>query len=301
MTPRLKAALALSAVTLIWGWTFVAVKEAIQVVPPLEFVGVRFLLAALVLAPVAAMRTPIQGGGPVLAAGTGVGIALLAGYATQTLGLVYTGATRSGFITGMTVVFVPLIEGFWKKRPPRLDVVLAVAAAALGLVLLTGGLTGGITGGLNPGDVLTIGTAIAFAVHVVLLGRASPKHDALQLTFVQLAVTAVGALAASALFEEMIVPPDSTWMAIAITAFGASAAAFFVMTWAQRHLGPSEAGVILTLEPVFAGLAGYFLLSERLGPMGAVGAALILGASIWVSVRSQAKQTSRETLLRGRE
>jgi len=291
-------------VTLIWGWTFVAVKQAVEVVPPLEFVGIRFLVASVIIGCIAAWRigrpSRLDGGGStttqgrsiltpgtaVGTAGTAVGLALLVGYATQTVGLVYTGATRSGFITGLTVVFVPLVEGLFRRRRPRADVAVAVAVAAAGLFLLTGGLPGALSGGLNKGDLLTVGTAIAFAVHVVLLSRASKHHDPLQLTFVQLAATAVGALAASAIFEEMVIPPSSSWVALAVTALGASAAALLIMTCAQRYLPPSEAGVILTLEPVFAGIAGYLLLGERIGPLGGLGAACIIAASVWVSARS---------------
>ena len=221
--------------------------------------------------------------GPALKAGTTAGLALAAGYAFQTVGLTLTGATKAGFITGLAVVFTPAIAAIVLRKVPGGRALTGVATSLLGLFLLT---VGGAFA-LNAGDGIVLLCAISFAIHIVILGRLSPKFDPATLTMIQLA-TAGLLFSVISLSTERLEPPDeSVWVALLTTAVGASAAAFLIQTWAQRHLTPTTTAVTFTMEPVFAGLAGFILLGERLSLRNWIGAALILSAMLLVTSRSE--------------
>lgn len=268
----------LVGVCALWGTTFVVVKHAIEEVPPFEFLAIRFGIAFLALVavfPRQALRAKTA-----LPAGLLAGCALAAGYGFQTTGLQLTSATNAGYVTGLFVVLAPIIGAIVLRRFPPVSQWLAVAFAFAGLSLLT--LGPGFT--VGRGDVLVLGCAASFAVHIVLLGRFSPLYDPRQLAIVQLAVAAAGFLLIS-LATEVQVPVESAsvWWALLLTSIGASAIAFLAQTWAQIHLDPTQTAVTLTSEPVFAGLAGFVLLGERLTARGWLGATLILGAMLWVA------------------
>ncbi|MBW3589011.1 MAG: DMT family transporter [Actinobacteria bacterium] len=267
--------------TAIWGVTFVMVKEAIEKVPPFEFLAIRFIMAAAILAIVfprraAAVRRTS------LTAGAIAGAALGAGYAFQTVGLQYTGATKAGFITGLAVVFTPPLSARVLKRPPSRAGVIGVAIAAAGLALLTAG----PSLNFNAGDGLVLFCAVSFAIHIVVIGRFAPAHDPRTLTIVQLGLSGIAFSAIAIAGEDLKAPDSSVWIALLVTAVGASAVAFLAQTWAQRHLSPTATAVTFTMEPVFAGLAGFALLGERLSVAGWVGATLILGAMLLATTRS---------------
>lgn len=281
--PAPAATLALVAVTVLWGATFVVVKEAVREMPPLEFLAVRFGLASAVLAaafPGTLRRLPRR----TLAGGALAGVALAAGYATQTLGLQRIGATRAGFLTGLFVVLTPAAEAVLFRRRPSATELTGVGLAAAGLALLTAGPGLGLD--LSGGDLLLLGTAAAFALHVVLLGRYAPGDDPRRLALVQVAVAAGLFAIATAAAERPVAPAGgSVWFALLLTGIGATAAAFAVQTWAQAHLSPTRTAVTLTMEPVFAGFFGFLLLGERLTGTGWAGAVLILAAMLLVAPR----------------
>ncbi len=261
--------LLLVAVTAVWGWTFVLVKDAISQYPTLPFLGIRFVLAALVMV-VVVHRLP---GRAVVRAGIPIGIALAAGYLFQTVGLQTTSAGNAGLITGLFVVFTPLLEGLLGAKVPRRTALAAVVALG-GTALLTG--SGG--GGFHWGDLLVVGCALAFAVHIVMLGRWAPGLPAGPLAMVQMLVA--GLLFAGAGAHQMTVPPESVWPAIVITAVIASALGFLIQTWAQMHISASRTALILATEPAWALLAAVVLAGQRLGGVQAFGAALVLAAII---------------------
>lgn len=261
--------LLLVAVTAVWGWTFVLVKDAISQYPTLPFLGIRFVLAALVMV-VVVHRLP---GRAVVRAGIPIGMALAAGYLFQTVGLQTTSAGNAGLITGLFVVFTPLLEGLLGAKVPRRTALAAVVALG-GTALLTG--SGG--GGFHRGDLLVVGCALAFAVHIVMLGRWAPGLPAGPLAMVQMLVA--GLLFAGAGAHQMTVPPESVWPAIVITAVIASALGFLIQTWAQMHISASRTALILATEPAWALLAAVVLAGQRLGGVQAFGAALVLAAII---------------------
>lgn len=269
----LAATAALLAVTAAWGSTFVVVKDAIARMPVADFLAWRFGLATAVM--LALRPGAVAALGPAgRRKGLLLGLALAAGYLLQTYGLRTTPAGVSGFITGMFVVFTPLIAGALLRRP--------VGAAAIGSVLLA---TGGLAllslrgASVGTGELLTLGCALAYAVHIVGLGEWSARHDAYGLAVVQLAtVTVISALAAAP--GGLGPPPDlDVWGALALTAVLATAVAFLVQTWAQARLAPTRAAVVMTMEPVFAGAFGV-AFGEALGLRAWVGAALVLLAML---------------------
>ena len=302
---RLAAEALLVGITAIWGWTFVLVKDAVALYPTLSFLTLRFALATLVVAPVvllgrrrdrrrdSAPRPPRAEGGRarsgVLGGGLLMGALLGAGYVFQTFGLEHTTASNAGFITGLFVVLVPLFEFVLWKRGAGMGTLLAMAFAAIGLFFLSGGASG-----IHLlGDGLVLLCAACFAAHILATAVYAGRHDAMMLTAVQLGVVclvcgslALGAALTGLTREPLALPRQSqVWIALVITAVLASAVAFFVQTYAQRHAPPARTAVIMTMEPVFAGVFGYALAGERLGLMGWIGAGLILAgmlaAEVW--------------------
>lgn len=258
-----------------FGTTFVMVKHALRDVRPLPFLGVRFCLAAAVLWPFAARRPDGAGEGRrgLVRSGAVCGLALLAGYVLQTVGLQYTSASASAFITYLLVVFVPLISAAALRRVPERTTVAGAVVALGGLFALSGGRLG-----VGRGELLTLGCALAFAVHIVLLADRAPRHDPLRLNVVQLAVVGVGCLVPG-LFTGGWGFTVRALAAAVYTAVAASAVAFSLMVWAQQRVNPSRTAVLLLLEPVFAATAGY-LAGERLGWLGVGGAVLILAGVV---------------------
>jgi drug/metabolite transporter (DMT)-like permease len=270
----LAPAAALVGVTAIWGSTFVVVKDVVEKMPVTDFLTWRFGLAGLVML-LLRPRSPAHLGTAGRRNGVLIGLALGAGYLLQTLGLQHTSAAVSGFITGMFVVLTPVGAAVLLRRPPG-----AVAWAAV--LLATGGLALLSLHGLSVGngELLTLGCAAAFALHIVALGEWARHSDAYGLAVVQLLTTAA-MCAAIAVPGGLVVPPDpAVWGALALTALAATALAFVVQTWAQAHLAPTRAAVIMTMEPVFSGVFAVLLAHEALGARTLAGAALVLAAML---------------------
>jgi drug/metabolite transporter (DMT)-like permease len=206
------------------------------------------------------------------------GVLLLAGYVLQTVGLQYTTAATSAFITYMLVVFVPFIAYATTREVPHPLTLVGVVLAVAGLVLLTGG----ADTGFGRGEVLTLGCAVAFAAHLVFLGAVAPRHDPVRLTTVQL--TTVGAAClVPALAQGSFDVDGGALVAAAFTGVFATAVAFLAMVWAQRIVSPSRAAIILLLEPVFAALLSA-LIDEPLTAAVVAGGGLILIAVVLAEV-----------------
>ncbi|HXL77136.1 MAG TPA: DMT family transporter [Candidatus Eisenbacteria bacterium] len=255
-------------VTAVWGWTFVLVKDAITQYPTLPFLQLRFILAFLVMA-VLVHRLPAR---RELRLGVIVGAVLAAGYLTQTVGLTMTSPGNSGLITGLFVVFTPLIDRFFGVKL-RWWTLVAVAAALAGTVLLVGG-----PSGVSLGDILTIACAFLFGLHIVLLSHWSPGLRSAPLAMVQMGSCALIFSAGGS--WSLRVPSQDVWIAIVITGVFASALAFYIQTWAQQHLSASRTALILTTEPAWAVAAAVILAGQRFGSLQAAGAALVLAAIV---------------------
>ena len=261
--------LAMVAVTAVWGSTFVLVRDAVAQIPPFAFIAHRFVAAALRRA---ARRPRVAAAGsPELAAGAVAGLALFAGYGFQTVGLQYTTASNAGFITGLSVVLTPLLAGLVLRQPPGRWPVAGALLAAVGLGLLSLQALE-----VRRGDALVLGCAVAFATHILLLGRYAPRLSSYRLAIVQMVTAGVAGLVWAGVAGDLVVPGSAdVWVALAITSVAASAAAFLIQTRAQREVSPTRTAIIFTMEPVFAGLFGFLLAGERLSARGWLGAGLI--------------------------
>lgn len=279
MSRSLKAHILLVLITLIWGATFVVIKYALADISPLLFNAVRMLLAASCLG-VLYWKRMLKMNGVIFRAGLLVGVFLWAGYEFQTTGLRLTTPSKSGFITGISVVLVPLFMALFWKRKVNHWTLLGVVAAFFGLALMT--IPAGARGAadwsnVNSGDILTLACAVAFAFQIIFLGNATQKHPFEQISFLQTAVAAVLMFATIPLAEKAHVVWSSrvVW-AIVTTGVLGTALAFTVQAWAQQFTPATHTALIFSLEPVFAWLTSYLVLHERLGFRPAAGAVLIL-------------------------
>ena len=273
---RLTADGLLLVVAFVWGMTFVAVKNALVDIGPYWFIGVRFSLAFLFLAAIYHRRLLANWRilGKISAL---IGGVLFVGYILQTIGLQYTTAANSGFITGLSVVLVPVVGRFWGQKKPARATQLGIACAVAGLGLLT--LTNDFS--INIGDVYTLLAAVALATHIVMVSHYAPRTDAVTLATLQIGAVAVAGIVGGALFEQF--PSnfsEDVWIALAVTAIPATAIAFLVQNTVQKHTTSTRTAIIFALEPVFAGLAAYAFLGEVLTVQQIIGCVLIVSGMI---------------------
>jgi drug/metabolite transporter (DMT)-like permease len=284
---RRKAEAGLLLNTVVWGATFVLVKQALDDVTPILFLALRFALATLALLVVFA-----RFGGPRLVsrftwktvgAGALTGSFLFAGYLLQTLGLRLTTPAKSAFLTGLTSVMVPLLAASVYRIRPQFSEVTGVLVAVAGLGLMT---LPGAVGSIGSGDLLTIFCTVGFAAHIVTLGHFSER-----MSFEALSVTQVGAagLWALALLGRVEVPRvvwrPAVVSAILIGGLLCTALAYTIQAWAMQYTTSTRAALIYMFEPVVAWITSYFWVGEGLSGRGAAGAALILLGILLVELK----------------
>ncbi|HUH15491.1 MAG TPA: DMT family transporter [Gaiellaceae bacterium] len=265
------ALVALVLVTAVWGLTFVQVKDAVALYPLFAFLAVRFAIAALVLAAPAAgrMRSLGRRGGT---AGATLGLLLALGYALQTAGLARTTVSSAGFITGLYVVFTPLLALLLFRTRVGRAVWLGVVLAVAGLAMLSG-----VGAGDTGGDLLVLGGSAAYSLQIVLMERYAPRYDAVAFTQAEMLAACAGfAVVAVALGQVELPRGWTVWGALLVTGIFASALGFLVQTWAQRRLSAARTALAFALEPVWAGLFGFWLAGDRLGVLGWGGCAVIM-------------------------
>lgn len=289
----LLATAGLLATTAVWGSTFLVVKDAIASVPVLDFLGLRFAVACLAMLAVRP-KALVALGRSGWRHGVLLGLVLAAGYAAQTFGLQTASASVSGFITGLFVVFTPLIGAVLLRRrvPSAVWVAVVLATVGLGLISLHGL-------SIGRGELLTIVGAFFFALHIVGLGEWSHRHDAYALAVVQIGTVAAVSLLLAVVGgggrgghsgHVLTLPSDPAgWAAIAVTALLGTAAGFFLQTWSQARMPATRAAVVLTMEPVFAGVTGV-LAGETLAVRGWIGAAMVLAAMYAVELGPRRRQ-----------
>jgi len=274
LSKRTKAELLLVAATFFWGATFVIVKSALSDASPLLFVALRFLLAGLLMWWVMARgRIERKALLPSLLLGT----MLFAGFALQTWGLLYTTPSKSAFVTGFSVILVPLISIFSGYRLSRGN----TAAAGLGLAGLYFLVLPSGIGVVNRGDLLTLFAAISFAIHIVLLGLYARRISFMQLAPGQVLVVGTIAILAAPFGPATALHWTSRLVfAVVVTAIFATAFAFSAQVWAQQYTPPAHTALIFALEPVFALLTSLVVTGEHLGRNEYFGFALILAGMI---------------------
>jgi drug/metabolite transporter (DMT)-like permease len=281
---RLHADLILIACAAIWGLAFVYQKTAMDHVGPLLFIACRAAIAALALMPFALYELRHSGGreqAGLLGMGIVAGVAFFLGAALQQAGIVTATVTNSGFLTALYVVIVPFIAWAWHRSAPGAMVWPAVGLSFVGTWLLGGG----SLAGLGTGDMLVAASSIFWAAHVVILGVSGRLALPVAISTIQFVVVAVLALAGTLAFEQpSLAAIAAAGPEIAYVGLLSSALTFTLLAVALRHTPPSEAAVLVSLETVFAAIAGAMLVGDRLPMIGWIGAAMIFSATLVVQL-----------------
>jgi len=275
----LLATAALLGMTATWGSTFFLIHDLLDRMPTLDFLAVRFALAGvlmLVVAPRAVARLSRSSRRSALVLGLLYGVAQI----LQTAGLAHTPASVSGFITGMYVVATPLLAAVLLRTRIAGLTWGAVALAVVGLGVLT---LDGLSVGY--GEAITLVAAVLYALHIVGLGAWSNAREALGMSIVQILVIAVVCLLATAPDGRLVLPATTgDWLSVVYMAVFPGALALLGQTWAQAHLAPTRAAIIMSMEPVFAAFFAVLLGGESAGWRMLVGGSLVLAAMLVVEL-----------------
>ncbi len=274
-----RADAALAGNTLIWGSTFVLVQSALKDISPILFLAIRFSIATAALALLFRGRAryrPTRGG---LVAGG----CLFAGYLFQTVGLQYTTASKSAFITGLAIPLVPLLMSLVYFSRPRIFELAGVICASTGMGLMT---LQGETLSIGRGDLLTFFCAVAFAAHIIALGHYSGRVSFESLSFMQVAAAAALGISTFWWVETPVIRfSPVVLIALGVTGLLATALAFTVQAWAQQHTTATRTALIYSLEPVVAWLTSFWLTGEMFSRRAALGAVLILSGILLVELK----------------
>jgi drug/metabolite transporter (DMT)-like permease len=277
MTKQVKADLSLLFVTFGWGASFMLTKISLGHLQTFNLLATRFLVAFLIAALVF-IRQMIKIDKKSFGYGMGLGFILFVSYAFQTTGLNYTTASKSAFITGSAVVFVPIILTVLTRSKLEMKAYISVIMAFIGLGFLT--LNGSISD-VNIGDIYTLISAVIGACYLILVGKYTVKVESISFAITQIFSVGIFSLLFSFIIEKPIITKDTnTWICILLLSIICTAGAFIVQMMAQKYTSPTRTALIFTAEPVFAGLFGYFFFNEVLGLKGLFGALLILAGML---------------------
>ncbi len=282
---KYKGEVILLIVTLLWSATFVIVKESLENISSMLFIGLRFLIAGVILLPIV-IRKKLDWKKFNLIPPLFLGLLLFLGFSTQTLGLKYTSATKSAFLTGTAVAIIPILQLLIEKKRPKTGSVIGVTVVLLGILFLSGGnsivnLLNDIATNFNLGDLLTLVCAIFFAGYVVYLDMLSSRYNFWMLLIVQIGVSSLLAFIAAFVFDIIdyetlqINYSNKLGYSILYTAIFATLVTTTLQTKYQKLISPTKAGIVYSFEPIFAAIFAYILISERITPFGLLGATLI--------------------------
>jgi drug/metabolite transporter (DMT)-like permease len=298
---RLRADLMLFLTAFIWGTAFIAQKDANHSMGPITFVGLRFLLSALALIPLALYekrRAATAGAQPFSrrdwVQALIVGLCLFSGGALQQVGLVTTTATNGGFLTALYVVIVPFMVWGMNGSRPRFLVIAACAVSVAGAWLLT---DDGSARHWEMGDVLVVVADFAWALAITVIADFMQRtHRPFFLSLAQYCITAVLGLGIGLIFEhQSLTGIDAALPAILYAGLLSGGVAYTLGIVAQRYTPPAEASLIMCLESVFAALAGAVMLHERLTLTATLGCGLILLGVVMVEVGPMLLRSIRAT------
>jgi drug/metabolite transporter (DMT)-like permease len=270
-----QAEIYLLVIVIIWGSTFALIKGVIDLIPPYTYLAYRFLLAALILILLFWKRIKENIDKTTLKKGFLIGIFLFMGYAFQTVGLKYTTATKAGFITGLSVVLVPIISHFFFKEKINRNSVIGVVLAFIGLWFLSYS----SSFSFNLGDFLVLLCAVSFAMHIISVGLYAKKVDYVGLVVVQLATVFGLCLLMAIIFERPALHLSYSlhvWWSIVLTGVFATALAFYMQNRFQRYSTATKTAIIFSGEPIFAAVFAYLLLGEKVGLIAWAGGLLII-------------------------
>jgi drug/metabolite transporter (DMT)-like permease len=282
---------ALLLITVIWGGTFAIVKNALSDISPSLFIALRFSIASLILFPFVFPQLK-KINKETLIAGSILAIFFFLGFQFQTIGLNYTTATKSGFITGTFVVIIPLLQTLIEKRKPRLHNVVGVILVFIGLIFLSSRgenivhFFEELGSDLNIGDLLTFMCAIVFAFQIVYVDIFTKKYPYMPMVFIQLFISAIGGMLAALILpsfgleETKFTLNFNVFNAILYTSIFASIIAITIQLKYQKIVSPTKAGIIYSFEPIMAAFIAYLLLSEKITNFGLIGGAFIFAGLI---------------------
>ncbi|WP_335869647.1 DMT family transporter [Bacillus sp. 2205SS5-2] len=287
------ASTGLLLVAFVWGSTFVLVQQAVSILPPFSFNFLRFFLAGLLLFLLYLFgRRSRSFDYSILFPGIVLGFFLFLGFGLQTIGLLHTTPARAGFITGLNVVIVPFLALSFSKKRPSLFAICGAFFAAVGLYLLAAISSNQV----QLGDILVLGCAVAFAAHIFLTDRFAAIHSALLLAAIQLLSASLFSFVSMLLFEDSsllrnvdVLKQPEVFSGILITALFATAAAFFLQTWAQQFTSSTRVAVIFAMEPVFAALSSFLLIGEVLSAKQIIGCLFIFFGMMIVEIKPKSK------------
>jgi drug/metabolite transporter (DMT)-like permease len=286
MTKTRLAAFALLGVGFAWGAAFVLMKDAIAQQPYLDFLAIRFSIAAMVMI---AIRPKValnfQAGD--IKYGLAIGVALAFGFITQTIGLDLTTASTSGFLTGLYVILTPILAWLWLKKKINLRVGIGAILALIGIGVLSGAAN---DVEFQTGQLWLIGCAFLYAIHILLLGKHGKGRNSYRFTMLQLMAVAIICWG-FALADGYQGPPNSgVWFAVLFTAIFSSVLAFWVQTWAQGFLDPARVALLITSEVVFSAVIAVVVGQEVATWAMLIGGSLLLTAMLiveWPSKKNQ--------------
>lgn len=296
MSRSLKAHLLLLLATLFWGATFVQVKDALRQATPLTFNAIRMIVGGVALVLVYRKhltKVPL----PTVKVSLLLGALLWAGYSFQTKGLVYTTPSKSAFVTGVSIVLVPVFLALFWRRTVNRRTALGIALAMVGLYLLTvpAGGSGFRFAAINRGDLLTLGCAVVFGFQIIVVGRVMMHHRFQHIGPLQIVAAATLMTATAPLLERpAIVWSPRVIAAILVTGLLCTAAAFTIQAWAQQFLPPTHTALIFLMEQVFAWMTSFLVLHERLGYRASAGAVLILAGILAAELKGTTEEMRAE-------
>lgn len=276
MSKQLKADLSLLAVTVVWGSSFVLTKNSLDHLSTYNFLAIRFILASVVSALIF-YKNMININKNTIKYGILIGIILFAAYAFQTVGLNYTSASKSGFITGFSVVIVPILSALLLKVKPNKAAIVGVVLAIVGLGFLT--LDSTLT--LKIGDFYTLICALMFALHIITVGKYTGEVDSIAMAIIQIGVVGILSLIFSFATEKPVFPTElEIWSSIFILAVLGTSGAYIIQNLMQKFTSPTHTALIYSGEPVFGAIFAYFLAGEILTGRAILGCMLILSGMI---------------------
>ncbi len=294
-------------VTLLWGATFVIVKESLVDISPMLFIAFRFTIAGILLLPIV-VRKKIVFSRTALWKGVLLGFLLFVTFATQTVGLKYTTATKSAFITGSSVVMIPILQTILEKKFPTRGSILGAVLVLIGILFLSSGGNSILSfikelgTNFNFGDFLTLICAVFVAMYVVYLDILSNKYDFWFLLTLQIMVTGLLAYITAILFSGFNIEPiklsfsNTLLFGLLYTSIFATLITTALMTKYQKLVTPSKAGIIYSFEPIFAAILAFFVLTEKITNFGFIGSLLIFFGLIVSEIMDKRYKTNGKEL-----
>jgi drug/metabolite transporter (DMT)-like permease len=277
MNKSQRADFALLLVTIFWGAGFPITKFALQTIPPLYHIGLRFLIAAVLLS-IIFFRKMTKVNRSIIKPAVIMATLLFFTYALQTIGLQYTTASKSAFYSGLAVLFVPIIAFVLYRKSINTNTIISISLATLGLFLLS---YSGNDFSFNVGDFMTVLCSATYAMLLLLTSDYVRNHDATQLSIVQMYIVAMLGFAAALVFDKWDTPMSLlSFNSLIFSAVLCTAFAFWMQATAQKFTSASHVALIFTMEPVFGAFTSWLLLDERLGLKGFIGGGFVISAML---------------------